>query len=183
MTQYIGRCSPEVRIAEEVCSQFIYVKLGKLDKDAARQEVLTLLRLERELASNFEVILDHICDGLDVCSEDIHSHLDAIADEVLTNGEVNWGRIVLLRIFAARLAIKCDQSGNNSMIENIIDWLGSQVAKRCSWIRGSGRGWDGFVNQFSARRPIIDTSGWLHCFLAAAVFFGVLATIVLIKNG
>ena len=121
MTRYIGRCSPEVRIAEEVCSQFIYVKLGKLDKDAARQEVLTLLRLERELASNFEFILDHICDGLDVCSEDIHSHLDAIADEVLTNGEVNWGRIVILCTFAAKLAIRCDQSGNNSMIEVIIN--------------------------------------------------------------
>ena len=181
MTRYIGPCSPEVRIAEEVCSQFIYVKLGRVDDDAARQEVLILLRLERELDQN-GLMLDHICDRIDICSENIYSHLDAIADEVLTNGEVNWGRIVILCTFAAKLAIRCDQSGDNSMVEDIINWLGSQVAKRCSWIRGSGRGWDGFVNQFSARRPIIDASGWLHCFLAGAVVFGVLATIFLTQR-
>ena len=182
MTQCVRRCSPEVKIAEEVCSQFIYVKLGRVDENAARQEVLILLRLEGELDQNCGLMLDHICDGIDICSENIYSHLDTIADEVLTNGEVNWGRIIILCTFAARLAKRCDQSGNNSMIEDIINWLGSQVSKKCSWIRESGRGWDGFIDQFSVPRPTNGPYGCLNCLLAAAVIFGVLATIVLIRN-
>ena len=86
MIQCVRRCSPESEFAEEVCSQFVYVKLGRVDEDAARQEVLILLRLERELDLNYGLMLDHICNRIDVCSENIHSHLDAIADEVLTNG-------------------------------------------------------------------------------------------------
>ena len=74
MTQCVRRCSPEVKIAEEVCSQFIYVKLGRVDEDAARQEVLILLRLERELDQNYGLMLDHICDRIDICSENIYSH-------------------------------------------------------------------------------------------------------------
>ena len=181
MIQYVDQCSPEEELSREICSQFVDVKLGRIGENAVRQEVLILLRLERELDQNYGLMLDHICDRLDICGEDIYSHLDTIADEVLTIGEVNWGRIVVLYVLAAKLTERCHCSRKDSLIDGVNNWLCSQVAKRSSWIRESG-GWEGFVGQFSVPQPIISTSGWLHCFHAAAVTFGVLTTIFLIQN-
>ena len=101
--------------------------------------------------------------------------------KLLTIGEVNWGRIVVLYVLAAKLAERCYCSRKDSLIDGVINWLFSQVAKKSSWIRESG-GWEGFIDQFSVPRPIINASGWLHCFLAVAVTLGVLATIFLVQN-
>jgi len=174
--------TPEGKIAKEVASQFISRKVGRNGKSALREEVVILLRLAREIEKDYGFTFNNMCNKLDVNSENAYFHFSTIADEILVNGEENWGRIIILHAFAAKLAEKCKQSNNEPMIENIINWLSCLIAKKSSWIRETGKGWDGFINQFSEPRPNPKPDGWLQGLMAATVSFGTLAAIMLIKN-
>ena len=136
--------TPEGKIAKEVASQFISTKVGNTASkncSAVREEVVILLRLAAEIEKDYGFTFNNMCNRLDVNSENAYFHFSTIADEILVHGEENWGRIIILYAFAAKLAEKCKQSNNDAMIENIIYWLSCLIARKSSWIRESGKGW------------------------------------------
>ena len=132
--------TPEAKIAEEVALQFISKKVGRDTQTALRKEVEILLRLSNEIDSNYGVALNNMCNRLDVNSENGYLKFSTIAEEIYNGGD-NWGRIIILYAFAAKLAIHCKQTDNEQMIEKIINWLSCFIARKACWIRESGRGW------------------------------------------
>ena len=131
--------TPEAKIAKEVATQFISKKLGRHTKNI-RKEVEILLRLSGEIDDKYGVILNNMCNRLDVNSENAYFKFSTVAEEIL-NGDESWGRIIILYAFAAKLAEQCKQSDNEQMVEKIISWLSCFIARKASWIRDSGRGW------------------------------------------
>jgi len=174
--------TPEGKIAKEVACQFISRKVGRHTKHAIRKEVEILLRLAREIENDYGVTLNNMCTKLDVNSENAYFNFSTVAEEILVSGDENWGRIIILHAFAAKLAEKCKQTNNEQMIENIINWLSCFIAKKSSWIRDSGRGWNGFIDQFCEPRPSEKESGWVQGLFAATLSFGTLAAVLFIKN-
>jgi myeloid leukemia cell differentiation protein MCL-1 len=186
MSDSIHFNTPEGKIAKEVASQFISSKVGRNNQtknNDVREEVVILLRLAREIEKDYGFTFNNMCNRLDVNSENAYFHFSTIAEEILVHGEENWGRIIILYAFAAKLAEKCKQSNNEQMIENIINWLSCLIARKSSWIRESGKGWEGFIKQFEEPRPNPNPkASWLQGLLAATVSCGTLAAIMLIKN-
>ena len=178
--------TPEGKRAMEVTSQFISSKVGRNNQtqnNAVCEEVVILLRLAREIEKDYGLTFNNMCNRLDVNSENAYFHFSTIAEDILIRGEENWGRIIILCAFAAKLAEKCKQSNNEQMIENIINWLSCLIARKASWIRESGEGWEGFIKQFG--EPQLNSNpkvSWLQALLAVTVSCGTLAVIMLIKN-
>jgi len=173
--------TPEAKIAKEVASQFISKKVGRHTRDVIRKEVEILLRLSNEIENNYGVALNNMCNRLDVNSDNAYFKFSTVAEEIL-NGDENWGRIIILYAFAAKLAEQCKQTENEQMIEKIINWLSCFIAKKACWIRDSGRGWNGFVDQFCDPRASQKENSWFQGLFAATVSLGTLAAVLFIKN-
>jgi len=168
--------TPEGKIAKEVASQFISRKVGRHSTPNVRKEVEILLRLAVDIERDYGVTLNYLCNTVDV-NKDGYFKFTTVAEDILKNGEENWGRIIILYAFAAKLAVRC--KNNEQMINNIIYWLSCFIAKKSRWIRESGKGWDGFINQF-CDPP--NEKGWVKGLFAATVSFGTLAAILFLKN-
>lgn len=137
--------TPEAEIAKEVASQFISKKVGRNTKCDVRKEVEILLRLSKEIDCKYGVALNTMCNKLDLTSENAYIKFSTVAEEILNGGE-NWGRIIILYAFAAKLAEQYKQTNNEQMIDKIINWLSCFVAKKSSWIRDTGKGWVSILN-------------------------------------
>lgn len=177
--------TPEGKVAKEVACQFISRKVGRHTKHAIRKEVEILLRLAKEIEKDYGMTLNNMCNRLDINSnENAQSYFvfSTIANEILVNGDENWGRVIILHAFAAKLAEKCKQTNNEQMIENIIYWLSCFIAKKSTWIRDYGRGWNGFIDQFCEPRQNHKDNNWFQGLFAATVSFGTLAALLFIKN-
>jgi len=180
-TDSVNFNSPEATIAKEVASQFISKKVGRNTKNVIlRKEVEILLRLSNEIDEKYGVALNNMCNRLDVNSENAYFKFHKVAEEIL-NGDENWGRIIILYAFAAKLAEQCKQTDNEQMIEKVIGWIGSFIAKKSYWIRENGRGWNGFIEQFHDPHPRKE-SGWFKGLFNATIGLGTLAAILFIKN-
>lgn len=173
--------TPEAKIAQEVASQFISKKVGRCAKFELRKEVEILLRLSKEIDCKYGVALNNMCNKLDVTSDNAYIKFSTVAEEIL-NGDENWGRIIILYAFAAKLAEQCKQTNNEQMIDKIINWLSCFIAKKSSWIRDTGKGWNGFIDQFHEPCNSPKETGWVHGLFAATVGLGTLAAVLLIKS-
>jgi len=173
--------TPEAKIAKEVASQFISKKVGRHTKNDIRKEVEILLRLSKEIDCKYGVALNNMCNSLDVNSDNAYYKFSTVAEEIL-NGDENWGRIIILYAFAAKLAIQCKQSNNEQMVDKIINWLSCFIAKKSSWIKTSGNGWNGFIDQFHEPNTTQKDNGWFNGLFAATVSLGTLAAVLLIKS-
>jgi len=65
----------------------------------------------------------------------------------------NWGRVVMIYVFAARLAERCYLHGQHRDVDDLIEMTGSYVAENLSsWIEEQG-GWVGNLFLFCLIHP------------------------------
>jgi len=62
-----------------------------------------------------------------------------VADEVFRDG-VNWGRIVAIFAFGAKLAQYCMGNGLQQDVDEIVEWVGNYISSLSEWICAHG-GW------------------------------------------
>jgi len=171
----------EAKIAKEVASQFVAKKTGKIIKaQTLRKEVELMLRLTEEMGSKYEPILSNMINRLNLNSENAHNIFSEVVEEIFRD-RVNWGRVIMVYAFGGKIAEHCKQTNNEQMIEKVGLWVGNSVAKKSSWIKESGRGWNGFMEQFRDR-GCAQESSWFQGLFAATLGFGTLAAALYIKS-
>lgn len=103
--------------------------------DNIDKEVEILIRLSLEIENSY---------SMDCLINDMsEEHLYDIIKALVSDNNMNWGRIVILFVLAAKIAQH--HVNNKERMENIICLLNSSPSQ---WIKTSGGGWNTFILQF-----------------------------------
>jgi len=142
------------RICKRLATDFI---LFKLQSNAGRppcKYTETLRRVGREVEERYAITLNGLVNNLQydpkkhgAGKELFNVSLNAMFEE----GPVNWGRVVMVYVFAARLAKYCEENGNSEYVDEVVEVCGDYVAEKLTtWIITQG-GWDDFNESFKAK--------------------------------
>lgn len=147
----------------------------------------TLRRTVKELSDRHNLVFKGMVNRLKPDENSAFPTFVIVADEIFDDGQVNWGRIVAVYAFAARLAKYyvdnnghiASQSHDRNMVhyqEKIALFVGKYVANKLGqWILDHG-GWDSFVEYFPDHGEF-EEKIWKGV-LFTAIGLGALATVV-----
>ena len=89
-----------------------------------------------------------------------------VTSELFNDGHVNWGRIVTIFVFAARLSLYCFQNNMPHAVDNIVDCLTDCMDNTLGDWMTDNHGWNGFLEfanldvkslNMKARRSVLKT--------------------------
>ncbi|XP_059168735.1 bcl-2-like protein 2 [Physella acuta] len=155
----------------------------------------TLRRTVKELSDRHDIVFKGMVNRLRPDENDAFQTFVIVADEIFDDGQVNWGRIVAVYAFAARLAkyytdnniiveperiigLNNDPASSHSMSyqKKIALFVGKYVANKLGkWVLDHG-GWDAFVEYFPDQGEF-EEKMWKGV-LFTAIGLGALATVV-----
>ena len=104
----------------------------------------TMRRISDELEEKHTTLLNNMCNQLNSQHGSTHTKFVQVADEVFHDG-VNWGRIVAVFTFGAKLAEHYERIGAQENVEEVIEWIGSYISSLSDWIHNHG-GWVGTMS-------------------------------------
>lgn len=160
--------------AKALAKDLVEYRTGKGNPPPSRTAAI-LRRLSDELEDRHPAVLANMCGRLNILTGSAHTKFVQVADEVFRDG-VNWGRIVAIFAFGAKLAQYCFRNRLEKEADDIADWVGNYISSLSGWIRSNG-GWEALNQIFSEAYDERDRSWWKKLCLAA-VGFGALATLV-----
>ncbi|GFR90146.1 BCL-2 protein [Elysia marginata] len=148
----------------------------------------TMRRIVKELSDRHNMVFKGMVNRLKPTESNSFQTFVIVADEIFDDGQINWGRIVAVYTFAARLAkfhkdnsvsnhLKSSEIGGQvSYQEKIALFVGKYVAcKLGQWVLDHG-GWDAFVEYFPDQGEF-EEKMWKGV-LFTAIGLGALATVV-----
>lgn len=124
--------------AHRLAHDLVKYRIGKASPPPSRSAAI-LRKLSDELEERHAVVLSNMCGRLNVLSGSAHTKFVQVADEVFRDG-VNWGRIVAIFAFGAKLAQYCMGNGLQQDVDEIIHWVGNYISSLSEWISSHG-GW------------------------------------------
>ncbi|GFO38894.1 Bcl-2-like protein 1 [Plakobranchus ocellatus] len=178
-----------VRRTAEVMAQDVVVNFD-LDspKKPPNRHCKTMRRTVKELSDRHDMVFKGMVNRLKPTESNSFQTFVIVADEIFDDGQVNWGRIVAVYAFAARLAkfhrdnstssdsINQTVGGKISYQEKIALFVGKYVATKLGqWVLDHG-GWDAFVEYFPDQGEF-EEKMWKGV-LFTAIGLGALATVV-----
>ena len=106
------------------------------------KHVQTLKRTMREISQRHEILFCSIIRRLEIVDRsEVCSRFTRVVNELLVDGQLNWGRIVTIYAFAGWLARHCSENGMPDSVQEISECAGTYVADKLSdWISQQG-GW------------------------------------------
>nr|XP_047139327.1 apoptosis regulator BAX-like isoform X2 [Hydra vulgaris] len=145
------------------------IKMNPFEKKLTTT-VVTLRRVSSELEDMHIDFFENVCHAIN--EENAGEVFNEVSQKVLTDDNLNWGRVVSLITFGGKLAQWFwARQPNNELIEEIEDWLTESLSDKKDWIKQKG-GWDDFNRTFTkpAQNTWWKTSLWvgLSASLAAA---------------
>ncbi|XP_046839125.1 apoptosis regulator BAX-like isoform X2 [Xenia sp. Carnegie-2017] len=99
----------------------------------------TLRKLSDDIEERNPDLLEQLCSKLNFTHETGYNSFSAIANTVFSDGIINWGRIVVLLAFSARLGRYCEENNMSDQIESISGWT-ARFLTDLGWIQAQG-GW------------------------------------------
>ncbi|XP_072038053.1 apoptosis regulator BAX-like [Amphiura filiformis] len=139
-------------VARILSDDFIHYKLGKCSSRPPSKEAETLRRVGKEVEERYEISLNGLVNSLRFDPENggeeaFNESLNAMFEE----GPCNWGRIVMVYVFAARLAKYCEDQHKSEYVDDLVSISGKYVDERLTpWIQKQG-GWEDFNENFKAK--------------------------------
>lgn len=127
--------------AHNLAHDLVTYRMGKANPPPTKTAAI-LRKLSDELEERHAVVLANMCGRLNVLNGSAHTKFVQVADEVFRDG-VNWGRIVAIFAFGAKLAQYCMGNGLQQDVDEIIDWVGNYISSLSGWIYAHG-GWVSF---------------------------------------
>lgn len=177
-TQTKGSGSPldQVRREAEVIAEDVILNFGSEDKKKANNKFCkTMRRTVRELSNRHDIAFKGMVNKLNLDNSNPFQTFVNVADEIFDDGQINWGRIVAVYAFAARLAAR-ESEKKSDFPKKIALFVGKYVANKLGkWILDNG-GWEAFAEYFPDQGQIEDTM-WKGL-LFTAVGLGALASVV-----
>ena len=134
-SEEIRRASQE---AHRLAHDLVSYRIGKGSPPPSRSAAI-LRKLSDELEERHATVLANMCGRLNVLNGSAHTKFVQVADEVFRDG-VNWGRIVAIFAFGAKLAQYCMGNGLQQDVDEIIAWVGNYISSLSEWISAHG-GW------------------------------------------
>lgn len=129
----------EARILSE---DFIHFILGECSSRPPSRYAETLRRVGKEVEDRYEITLNGLVNDVRFDSEmEVETAFKESMDAMFEVGTCNWGRVVMVYVFAARLANKFDDRQNKQRVDQLISISGKYVEEKLSsWIQKQG-GW------------------------------------------
>lgn len=139
----------------------------------------TLRRTVKELSTRHEILFNAMVNKLDIHTRDIGRMFSDIADEIFRDKCYNWGRIVSLYAFGARLARHFVHKGQYNRVGDIATHVGLYVSENLySWIKHQG-GWDAFEQHFNeVNAQSIESFVWKGLVVTAVGLGAIAATMI-----
>ena len=165
------------RIAEELAMDISQYTCGT-GQAPINKYASTMRRCVEEIMIKHEYLFNGMMKKLDVNMGNADSSFSKVVGEMLTDGDVNWGRVISVYAFAGRLAKHLVMQKNTETVEvirKVSGICGSVVASNLKvWIEKQG-GWESFVTHFP-EEDHVEKSVWRGLVLTAALGLGALAT-------
>ncbi|XP_071844155.1 apoptosis regulator BAX-like [Apostichopus japonicus] len=176
----MAKDSVEFDIANEARSlgrDFVHYKVGFSNTRPTSLFAETLRRVGDEIEEKYNISLNGIINQLKYDpNKDGRRAFNASLDAMFAEGPCSWGRVVMVYVFASRLAKYCQkQNRDSSCIENLVNYSGDYVANNLTmWIKEQG-GWLDFCDKFKA-------NDWrdkavFNSLLVTGLFLGGMATL------
>ncbi|XP_071489131.1 bcl-2-like protein 2 [Diadema antillarum] len=140
-------------IARQLGDDYIGYKVGKTkNRRPPCLHAETLRRVGDEVEERYAITLNGLVNNLEYDPEkDGEEAFTASLNAMFEEGACNWGRVVMVYVFAARLAKYCQEHGKGYHVGKLADFAGRYVATRLTpWINKQG-GWDNFNESFKAK--------------------------------
>lgn len=142
----------------------------------------TLRRTVQEISTRHEILFSAMVNKLDIYSMDVGHTFKDIADEIFKDKCYNWGRIVSLYAFAARLAKHFVHHNQRNRVSDIANHVGLYIGQNLSpWIEEQG-GWDAFelhFNQVTAES--VESFVWKGLMVTAVGLGALAATMISVR--
>lgn len=128
------------RIARALSADIVNYVCGN-NKKMPNRYARTLRRTVDELTQRHCILFNGMVNKLNLDEETGYRTFTNIIDEMFSDKHYNWGRIVAVYAFAARLAKYCVDENMNDYCPQIATYLGDYVAENLAeWIAEHG-GW------------------------------------------
>lgn len=161
--------------ARSLARDLISYRVGSVNAPPPSRTALILRRLTDGLEDSHSAVLANMCNRLNVLSGTARSKFVQVADEVFRDG-INWGRIVAVYAFGAKLSQYCMRNGLEEDVAEVVLWLGNYISGLSAWIQAQG-GWPSFDKTFGDALEEREKVWWKKICLAA-VGFGAIATLI-----
>ncbi|XP_014770366.1 anti-apoptotic protein NR13 [Octopus bimaculoides] len=142
-TQLERVCRDAENIADDVIQFFI-----NPGKKPLNRHCKTMRRTVQELSKRHDILFKTMINRLQVDDMNLFISFTYVTDEIFEDGQINWGRVVAVYAFAARLALHFHDIQKPEKCNQIALYTGRYVGKKLGkWIIESG-GWDNFSDFF-----------------------------------
>ncbi|KAI8477561.1 hypothetical protein Bbelb_447090, partial [Branchiostoma belcheri] len=160
--------NPIVTEAEDLARFYIQTKISNRKSSPPSKTAATLQRTADELLERHQYFFNGMVNRLQISPETSYTTFKNVADEMLKDETVNWGRVVALYAFAGRIAVHCREQ-NPEVAETVGEFLGKYVGSNLAgWIKEHG-GWETLNNVFRKDQPVEVTLRNGLIFTAAAL--------------
>lgn len=125
----------------------------------------TMRKTVQEVSERHDIALKSMVNKLNVSDTNTFYTFVNVADEIFEDGQINWGRVIVVYAFAARLALHVKKS-SPEFEDKIALFVGKYVGNKLGrWILDNG-GWDSFADFFSDENKVEDRvwKGLLYTF-------------------
>lgn len=165
-----------VRREAEVIASDIVSNYEKTDKKCPDRYCKTMRKTVKEISDRHDIAFKGMVNKLNIgeMGNNAFDVFVTVANEIFEDGQINWGRVIAVYAFAARLAAYFRQS-QPDMEEKIALYVGKYVGNKLGhWIIDNG-GWDAFADYFSDQSAVEDKIWKGLLFTAALGGIGALA--------
>lgn len=139
----------------------------------------TLRRTVDELLDRHILMFNGILKRLSINRQNWELTFTGVADEMFSDGQYNWGRLVTIYAFAGFMARHCKEHGMEDIVPQIAERTGIYISdKLLDWVNSEG-GWDTF-DQFFPEKIDPENVLW-NGLLYTFVGLGALATMAAVS--
>lgn len=163
------------RDAEVVAEDVVLFFNRESEKKPKNRYCKTMRRTVKELSDRHDILFQSMITRLQVDDCSLFVTFAGVVDEIFEDGQINWGRVVAVYTFAARLADSFIKDNKPDAARKIATYTGRYVGKKLGkWIIENG-GWDGFAD-FFPEQGLVEDKLWKGL-VFAAVGLGALAIV------
>ncbi|XP_060601226.1 bcl-2-like protein 1 [Ruditapes philippinarum] len=167
-----------VRKQAEIIATDVVVNFGlDCEKKCPDRFCKTMRKTVQEVSDRHDIALKSMVNKLNLDDSNMFATFVNVADEIFEDGQINWGRVIVVYAFAARLNAYFRQ-GNPTYEEKISLYVGKYVGNKLGrWILDNG-GWDAFADFFSDENAVEDKIWKGLLFTATLGGLGALAAVM-----
>lgn len=128
-------------VSRQVADDIVLWSTGRASRSPQNEYAKTMRRMVDQVLDKHSSLFRGLVNRTNTANTDLPASITAIADEEFGDGEANWGRIVALCAFVARLSRYFQENGMEENVEVLGGFLRSYFNDRLNaWIATQG-GW------------------------------------------